>query len=950
MFPRLITFVFFLITSLLSSQKKTLIHTDYDLWKNITNVKISEKGKLVVTTIETNTKRGDGYIEIYNTQNEEKFIYPNGYEPSISSNENYVVFKKRPKYQLIRKEKKKEIKKEDRTKDKLFIYDVKNNRIYDSISRVKKYQMPKKQEGWLIVEKFKEVKEKQKEKRKKADIQGKKDTISRDTPMAYKQNYALIYNLKTKQKDTIHQIKDFVLAEKGPTFYFSLKNKKEKQKDIGVYAYNLLSAQKVTIDTTKYVYEKLAIHRDGSQFAYLSAADSTAIDSLKFELYYYKNKITQKLVDSLGNNLKENWKLSKDKHPFFSDNGNRLYFYSKPKVVYLKDTTLLDDEIPQVDVWNWQDKLIQPEQKSKFEELNKKAFVSYYDTTSKKYIHIQDQTIEDLNLDKTKEQQFILGSVTSPYDIKRSWDYPWTKDYYTIDTYTGNKKLILKNKGLKPILSPNGKFVLHYDMKQKDWFSINLSTNEKTNLTKDLGVAFYDEDDDHPSLPSPYGFGGFDVNEKVLIFDKFDVWRISLLGKDSPVNLTKKGRKENVTYRTEMLDPEHRYQAAYINKELLITSFDNTTKASGLYTLKNGKLMEKIKPSEFRISSYKKAKEANVFTYRKQNFTTFPDLYVTTNTFKNKNKITHINPHQKHFKWGTAELFTWQTNDGRKLEGIVYKPEDFDSSKKYPLITYFYEKRSDSYRNYHIPSPSASIVNPSYLVSNGYVMFVPDIVYDEGKPGASAYNCIVSGVEALEESGYIDSDNIGIQGQSWGGYQVAYLVTVTNKFKAAMAGAPVSNMTSAYGGIRWKSGLSRAFQYERTQSRLGKNLWDGFDLYIENSPLFGIPKIETPLLMMHNDNDGAVPYYQGIEMFMGMRRLQKPVWLLVYNDEDHNLKKVKNKQDLSIRMMQFFDYYLKGKPAPKWMTNGVPRIQKGKDFGYGLEDTRTSNSIPSPNE
>ena len=903
MFPRLIIFVFLLITSSLFSQKRTLMHTDYDLWKNITDVKISEKGKLVVTTIETNTKRGDGYIEIYNTQNKEKFVYPNGYEPSISFNENYVVFKQKPRYQLIRKEKKKEIKKEDRTKDKLFIYDVKNNRIYDSVSGVKKYQMPKKQEGWLIVEKFKEVKEK--EKRKKGDKKSKKDTLQKDIPMAYKQNYALVYTLKTKQKDTIHRIKDFVLPEEGSTFYFSLKKKKEKQKDIGVYAYNVLSAEKMVIDTTKYVYDKLAIYRDGNQFAYLSATDSTATDSLKFELYYHKNKITQKLVDSLGNNLKENWELSKDKGPFFSDSGNRLYFYSKPKVVYLKDTTLLEDEIPQVDVWNWQDKLIQPEQKSKFEELNKKAFVSYYDLVSQKYIHIQDQTIEDLDLDKTKEQQFILGSVTSPYDIRRSWDYPWTKDYYTIDTYTGNKKRILKNKGLKPILSPDEQFVLYYDMQEKDWFSINLSTNTKNNLTKNLGVAFYDEDDDHPSLPSPYGFGGFDVNEEVLIYDKFDVWRISLSGKGKPINLTQNGRKQNITYRTEMLDPEQKYQAAYMNKELLITSFDNTTKVSGLYILKNGKLIEKIKPSEFRISSYKKAKNANVFTYRKQNFNTFPDLYVTTNTFKNTNKITHINPHQKDFKWGTAELVTWQTNDGRKLEGIVYKPEDFDPSKKYPLITYFYEKRSDSYRNYHIPSPSASIVNPSYLVSNGYVMFVPDIVYDEGKPGASAYNCIVSGVEALEESGYIDSNNIGIQGQSWGGYQVAYLITVTNKFKAAMAGAPVSNMTSAYGGIRWKSGLSRAFQYERTQSRLGKNLWDGFDLYIENSPLFGIPKIETPLLMMHNDNDGAVPYYQGIEMFMGMRRLQKPVWLLVYNDEDHNLKKVKNKQDLSIRMMQF---------------------------------------------
>ncbi len=400
-----------------------------------------------------------------------------------------------------------------------------------------------------------------------------------------------------------------------------------------------------------------------------------------------------------------------------------------------------------------------------------------------------------------------------------------------------------------------------------------------------------------------------------------------------------------------MLDSDHRNLASYSNKALLITSFDKKTKVSGLYILRKGKLIEKIKPLEFYIRSYKKAKYNEVFTYRKENFTTFSDLYVTDNGFKESSKITEINPHQKDFKWGTAELFSWKAYDGKKLEGILYKPEDFDPSKKYPLITYFYEKSSDSYNNYHIPRPSASTVNASYLVSNDYIMFVPDIVYEEGKPGASAYNCIVSGVEALEKSGYIDSDNMAIQGQSWGGYQVAYLVTVTNKFKAAMAGAPVSNMTSAYGGIRWQSGMSRAFQYEKTQSRIGKNLWDGFDLYIENSPLFGIPKIETPLLMMHNDKDGAVPYYQGIEMFMGMRRLQKPAWLLVYNDEAHNLRKIKNRQDLSIRMMQFFDHYLKGELAPEWMTKGVARIQKGRDFGYDLESVEKRQSItPSSNE
>ncbi|TPN87608.1 alpha/beta hydrolase family protein [Aquimarina algicola] len=940
---KLITLIIFFSVTSLFAQKKTLTHSDYDLWKNITNTKISDNGKLIVSTIQTNTRRGDGYIEIYNTKSKRKFTFPNGYDTSISSDENYVVFKRKPKYQVTRSEKKKKIDKEKRTKDVLFIYNVNTNSIYDSIAKVKSYKLPKDHENWLVLESYKRADSKK----------NKKDTLDKNkSSLAYQQNYALIYSFKTKQKDTIHQIKEFVVPDKGNVFYYTLKNKKDKDKDLGIYQYNCISKNTTVIDTTKYKYDKLSVYKDGDKLAYLSVSDSTDVDSLQFELHYYANNTLEKLVDTLGKNLRKHWILSENQEPFFSENGNRLYLYSKPKVVYKIDTTMLKDEVPQVDVWNWQDKLIQPEQKSKFDKLSKKAFISYFDIEKKKYVHLQDETIEDLIFDKNKEQQYILGESSTPYDLNRSWDYPWTNDFYVIDTYTGNKKLILKNKGKRPYLSPDGQYALHYDMKEKHWFSIHLSTHQKINLTKDLDVAFFEEDDDHPTLPDAYGFGGFDKDQNALIYDRFDIWKISLTGKEKPINLTKSGRKNTIEYRTKMLDSDDKNIASYIGEELLITSFDKTTKASGLYTLKKKKLIEKIAPTEYSINSHKKAKNANIFVFRKGNFKIFPDLYTFNNSFQNIKKITEVNPHQKNFKWGTAELFSWKANDGKKLEGIVYKPENFDPSKKYPLITYFYEKRSDSYRSYHIPRPSASTVNPSYLVSNDYIMFVPDIVYDEGKPGASAYNCIVSGVEALEELGYIDSNNIGIQGQSWGGYQVAYLITVTNKFKAAMAGAPVSNMTSAYGGIRWKSGLSRAFQYERTQSRLGKNLWEGFDLYIENSPLFGIPKIETPLLMMHNDNDGAVPYYQGIEMFMGMRRLQKPVWLLVYNEEAHNLRKMRNKQDLSIRMMQFFDHYLKGSNPPEWMTTGVPRVQKGKDLGYDLDTIRVAPTriTPSSNE
>jgi dipeptidyl aminopeptidase/acylaminoacyl peptidase len=244
---------------------------------------------------------------------------------------------------------------------------------------------------------------------------------------------------------------------------------------------------------------------------------------------------------------------------------------------------------------------------------------------------------------------------------------------------------------------------------------------------------------------------------------------------------------------------------------------------------------------------------------------------------------------------------------------------------------------ADEIHNHYAPKPTASIIYPTEYASAGYIVLIPDIRYTPGHPAQGAYDCIMSGTDAvLKMYPNIDSTRMGLQGQSWGGYQTAQLITMTNRYKAAMAGAPVSNMISAYGGIRWGSGFSRQFQYEHTQSRIGKTIWEAPELYIENSPLFHLPKVNTPLLVMANDKDGAVPWYQGIELYMGLRRLNKPVWMLNYVGDDHNLMKPANRMDLSIRMRQFFDYYLQGKEAPVWLSEGVPAIEKGSGIQYDI--------------
>jgi dipeptidyl aminopeptidase/acylaminoacyl peptidase len=368
---------------------------------------------------------------------------------------------------------------------------------------------------------------------------------------------------------------------------------------------------------------------------------------------------------------------------------------------------------------------------------------------------------------------------------------------------------------------------------------------------------------------------------------------------------------------------------------MIVQNDDN--KQWGYYKKQIGTVTAPVKvvmaPNGF--SGLQKAKNAANFIYTKYSYTQSPDLYVSTD-LKKEIKLSAINPQQAEYNWGTAELVQWTTPKGYHSKGILYKPENFDPTKKYPLIAYFYEKLSEGLYSYLPPSPTPSRLPISWFVSNGYLVFAPDISYEAGHPGASAVEFVNSGVEALKKNVWVDAAHIGIQGQSWGGYQVAYLITQTNMYAAAWAGAPVANMTSAYGGIRWESGVNRQFQYEKTQSRIGATLWDKPQLYIDNSPLFMLPKVKTPVVIMSNDADGAVPWYQGIEMFTALRRLNKPVWLLQYNDEAHNLVKRQNRKDISIREAQFFDHFLKAAPMPVWLAKGVPAVDKGKDWGFDL--------------
>jgi dipeptidyl aminopeptidase/acylaminoacyl peptidase len=322
-----------------------------------------------------------------------------------------------------------------------------------------------------------------------------------------------------------------------------------------------------------------------------------------------------------------------------------------------------------------------------------------------------------------------------------------------------------------------------------------------------------------------------------------------------------------------------------------------------------------------------KARNADVFALTAGSFNEYPDIEVTDATMKEMHRASTANPQKEELSWGSSELVSYVNADGLHLHAALYKPENFDPKKKYPMLVYIYERLARNVNHFVDPRPGHTI-NFSYYASNGYLVLTPDIVYTEGYPGQSALKCVLPAIQAMVDRGFVNPDAIGIQGHSWGGYQIAYMITQTNRFRAAAAGAPVANMTSAYDGIRWGSGLPRQFQYEKTQSRIGGSLWQYPMRFIENSPLFQADRIQTPVLMIHNDADDAVPWYQGIEFFLALRRLGKEAYMFSYNGEPHGLRRRPNQKDYTLRLQQYFDHYLKGAPAPDWMVHGISYLDK----------------------
>ena len=924
------------------AQKKPLDLTVFDEWQSIGMKELSNNGAWVAYQV--NAQESDNTLNFFGLKTDKSLNFPRGEQSVFTADSKFAVFKIRPFYKdlkLVRIKKKKE---NEIAKDSIGILNLSTNKV-EKLANIKSFKTPKKGGSFLayLLEKEELKKEKKED---KADSTKTKEKAVKPAASKDKKNAPLelvLRNLISGQKKSFKNVMNYEFSENGKQLIFSTKQEKKDSLDktkYGVFLVNTATfVEKQLVDTIG-EFKQFVFDENATKVAFVGTTDDEKKTSKTYNLYYtaIPNKQEIKKVELTG--LKKDWQVSENRQPKFSKNSNLLYLGIAPKLAE-KDTTLIAEDHAKVDVWSYKDDFIQPQQLKNLEREQKRAYLAVIDLLNPSKVNqLADLDLNRVDMIAEGNSEFALGVSDNLYRSSMSWDTTGRKDYYIINTKTGQRELLAKALIGNVEISPNGKFAVYYNGETGLWTSYNLFTKETKVLNKKLKVKFYDEENDSPTVAREYGIAYFtDNDDTVLIKDRYDIWEFDLAGDHRPENMTNGfGRKNNITFDINKLNED--VKTVNRNQSIFLGAFNNANKQSGVYQtiIEKAKNPEQVVMSDtWGAQNMTKALNSNELIYTKESFQNSPDIYVSTN-FKDEKKISSTNPQQKNYTWGKGELVNWKTYSGKDATGVVYKPDNFDPNKKYPVIVYFYEKLSDNLNRYQAPAPTPSRINHTYFVSNDYIVFTPDISYTIGHPGKSAEDYINSGVEALKKNTWVNGKKIAIQGQSWGGYQVAHLITATNMYAAAWTGAPVVNMTSAYGGIRWGTGMSRQFQYEQTQSRIGKTLWEAPELYIENSPLFNMPKVQTPVVIMHNDEDGAVPWYQGIEMFMALKRLEKPVWMLNYNGDDHNLLKRANKNDIQQRQVQFFDHYLKDKPAPKWMTEGVPAIKKGIDWGFDYNE------------
>lgn len=741
----------------------------------------------------------------------------------------------------------------------------------------------------------------------------------------------VIWNYETGDSTVMDSLDYHILLDNNKTIIYT----KESNGYKSLYVGPVKGRKRMIYGEPKARLINFSLNRDNSQGVFTVASDTSYLNDPDL-LYSFDMKGGKPtlIMDTKEIHLDGDYRVRGGlTQPF--NKGKYIMVSVTPKVPTPRRQKIEPDKSFELELWKWDDEISQSRQRSeRVSRLGEPRYVYHVD--SKKCVLVAPSHMNNIYSPTCDEYNYVIIADETPYRKLTDWRDGDAADYYLVHLETGERKLVFPDLRDRPVWSPNGKYALFYHGEKKAWYKLNPVTGELTDISAAIGFPVYNEEHDLPKPANSYGIAGWMAGgDEVVLYDKYDMWVIDLTGRKTPYSLTNGwGRENNMVLR--ILKSDYDSKRIDLKRNMLLETVNTETLDQGVYEWSPSRKLRKLMEGPYALSFRALSRDKKYCLFIRQSYSEFRDIWWSKTDFVNPVKITEANPQQKDYHWGSVKLVEWVNYEGKRNRGLLYLPDDYDSSKTYPVIVNFYETHTGELHISPIPTLSSAMINTVTYVSNGYVVFMPDVHFTIGAPGESCYNAVVSGTQMLIDKGIADKNRIGIQGHSWSGYQVAYLVTRTNMFRCANPGAAVSSMVSAYTGIRTGSGMPRMFMYEETQSRMGKTLWDDPEMYIKNSPIFYADKIQTPLLIFHCDGDEAVPYSEGLNLFLAMRRLHKPAWLLNYKGDKHFLYNKAAEIDWTIRLQQFFDYYLKDAPMPRWMKEGINVNERGVDQKYDL--------------
>lgn len=698
----------------------------------------------------------------------------------------------------------------------------------------------------------------------------------------------------------------------------------------GVQIYDAAAGTLRSADASGSRYRSLNWRDDSADLAVLrsrgeASADGTAYDVLAWRELDRRTEVMA--LDAGTPGIPDSLEVVRHRAPAWSDDGTMISIGLRPveEKEELPDPEPDDDpdpepDLPSVQIWHTKDVRLFPEQRFFEDSDATRTVLAVW--------HLDDERVVQLGSDLAASARlldgwdFALEDVSDPYPWGAMFGRPY-HDVWAVDTGTGERTRLLTRVRYE-WSGAGGDWLLSWD--GSAYHSLHVRSGEMHDVTSGLAAEFADTDYDTPTdVVPPHGNGPgawLAGGDAVLLYDKHDIWRVALDGSGGE-RLTR-GAETGITHRVASRVNDDDEPGIDPGSRPYLSLYDEKTEQRGYARFTPGwESAETLILEDAYMAGLTRADSAQVMVYRSETFDDPPDYFVAGPGLKDPVQVTGINPFIDEVAWGRAELVEFVSESGRDLQFVLLLPANHEEGRAVPTIVYTYEMLSPQMHFFRTPS-ERSYYNFSVWTQHGYAVLLPDIVYRAREPGGSALESVRAAVAKAVEMGVADPDAVGLIGHSWGGYQATYLPTRTDIFAASVAGAPLADFVSFMGAIHWTPGIAELSHWETGQARMEVPFWEDPDAHRRNSPLHEVHNMETPLLMAFGDEDGVVDWDQGTGFFNFARRAGKRMVLLVYEGEGHGFRQEANQKDYHRRILEWFGHYLKGEPAPSWITDGVP--------------------------